>query len=117
MRAVYKVLLGLGLSSCATALLGSPVLPPAPPTCERPVYLTFDTGHMQVAPWVAEVLARQQVRATFFLANEPTRTGGTSLDEVWAPWWKTLVGQGHAFGSHTFDHVYWLGDSRGDHPS
>ena len=110
MRAVYKVLLGLGLSSCATALLGSPFSSAATPACERPVYLTFDTGHMQIAPFVAEVLTRQQVRATFFLANEPTRTGGTSLDEVWAPWWKTLVGQGHAFGSHTFDHVYWLGD-------
>ena len=111
MRAVYKLLLGLGLSSCATALLGSPVSSAATPACERPVYLTFDTGHMQVAPFVAEVLARHEVRATFFLANEPTRTGGTSLDEVWAPWWKTLAAQGHAFGSHTFDHVYWLGDT------
>jgi peptidoglycan/xylan/chitin deacetylase (PgdA/CDA1 family) len=66
---------------------------------------------MQVAPLVAEVLARQQVRATFFLANEPTRTGGTSLDEVWAPWWRALAEQGHAFASHTFDHVYWLSDT------
>ena len=111
MRAVYKTLLGLGLSSCATALLGSPASSTTAPACERPVYLTFDTGHMQVAPLVAEVLARQQVRATFFLANEPTRTGGTSLDEVWAPWWRAMAGQGHAFGSHTFDHVYWLGDT------
>ena len=111
MRAVYKVLLGLGLSSCATALLGQPTSSSAPAACERPVYLTFDTGHMQVAPLVAEVLARQQVHATFFLANEPTRTGGTSLDEVWAPWWKALAEQGHAFGSHTFDHVYWLSDT------
>ena len=111
MRAVYKVLLGIGLSSCATALLGSPSSSTTPPACERPVYLTFDTGHMQVAPLVAEVLARHQVRATFFLANEPTRTGGTSLDEVWAPWWRALAAQGHAFGSHTFDHVYWLSDT------
>lgn len=111
MRAVYKTLLGLGLSSCATALLGSPTLSTTAPACERPVYLTFDTGHMQVAPLVAEILARQQVRATFFLANEPTRTGGTSLDEVWAPWWRALAAQGHAFGSHTFDHVYWLSDT------
>ncbi len=111
MRVAYKVLLGLGLSSCATALFGSSTLSTTPAACERPVYLTFDTGHMQVAPLVAEVLARQQVRATFFLANEPTRTGGTSLDEVWAPWWKSMAQQGHVFGSHTFDHVYWLGDT------
>ena len=110
MRAVYKVLLGIGLSSCATALLGSPASSVAPSACERPVYLTFDTGHMQVAPLVAEVLARHQVRATFFLANEPTRTGGTSLDEVWAPWWKARAAEGHAFASHTFDHVYWRSD-------
>jgi hypothetical protein len=71
MRAVYKVLLGIGLSSCATALLGSPASSAAASTCERPVYLTFDTGHMQVAPLVAEVLARQQVRATFFWQMNP----------------------------------------------
>lgn len=78
--------------------------------CNKPLYLTFDTGHMEIAPFVAEVLQRQQVRATFFLANERTRTGGGSLDEVWAPWWKNLSDQGHAFASHTFDHVYWLAD-------
>ena len=66
MRAVYKLLLGLGLSSCATALLSSPVSPPAPPACERPVYLTFDTGHMQVAPFVAEVLVGIRFGRPFF---------------------------------------------------
>ena len=43
--------------------------------CDKPLYLTFDTGHMAVAPLVAEVLARQQVKATFFLASEKTQTG------------------------------------------
>jgi len=55
-------------------------------TCDKPVYLTFDTGHMGVAPLVADVLARHQVKVTFFLANERTLTDGTSLDDVWAPW-------------------------------
>jgi len=59
-----------------------------PPACAKPLYLTFDTGHMEIAPFVDEVLSRHNVRATFFLANERTRTGGGSLDEVWAPWWK-----------------------------
>ncbi|MEO8154555.1 MAG: polysaccharide deacetylase family protein [Rhizobacter sp.] len=81
--------------------------------CQKPLYLTFDTGHMGVAPLVAEVLARQQVKATFFLANEKTLTGGTSLDEVWAPWWKARAAEGHVFGSHTFDHVYWVADVPG----
>ena len=66
---------------------------------------------MGVAPLVAEVLARQQVRATFFLANEKTLSGGGSLDDDWAPWWKARASEGHAFGSHTFDHVYWQADT------
>lgn len=81
--------------------------------CDKPVYLTFDTGHMGVAPLVAEVLKRQQVQATFFLADEATQQGGSSLDERWAPWWKARAAEGHAFGSHTHDHVYWLADRPG----
>lgn len=83
--------------------------PPAA-ACSRPVYLTFDTGHMGVAPLVAEVLARHRVRASFFLADERTLDGGSSLDAQWAPWWRTRAAEGHAFGSHTFDHVYWRAD-------
>jgi peptidoglycan/xylan/chitin deacetylase (PgdA/CDA1 family) len=74
------------------------------------VYLTFDTGHMGVASLVADVLKRQQVKATFFLANEPTTTGGSSLDDEWAPWWRARADEGHAFGSHTWDHEVWLSD-------
>ncbi|MES2886460.1 MAG: polysaccharide deacetylase family protein [Pseudomonadota bacterium] len=86
----------------------------ATPTCERPVYLTFDTGHMGVAPLVAEVLQRQQVRASFFLANEKTQTeGGSSLDDTWAPWWRARAMEGHVFASHTHDHVYWVADRPG----
>jgi peptidoglycan/xylan/chitin deacetylase (PgdA/CDA1 family) len=78
--------------------------------CDRPVYLTFDTGHMGVAPFIAEVLQQQQVQATFFLANEKTQDGGTSLDDRWAPWWRNLAAQGHLFGSHTWDHLVWRAD-------
>jgi len=81
--------------------------------CERPVYLTFDTGHMGVAPLVADVLARQDVKVTFFLANERTRNGGASLDDEWAPWWKARAAEGHAFGSHTWDHDVWRADVTG----
>lgn len=78
--------------------------------CSQPVYLTFDTGHMGVAPLVAEVLARHGVKATFFLANERTRTDGSSLDDEWAPWWRARAAEGHAFGSHTWDHLVWQAD-------
>lgn len=77
---------------------------------ERPVYLTFDTGHMGVAPLVAEVLRRHGVPATFFLADERTLSGGTSLDDTWAGWWADRAREGHAFGSHTWDHDVWQSD-------
>jgi peptidoglycan/xylan/chitin deacetylase (PgdA/CDA1 family) len=76
----------------------------------KPLYLTFDTGHMGVAPLVAEVLQRQQVRVTFFAANEATKEGDGSLGEHWAPWWRARAAEGHAFASHTWSHAYWRGD-------
>lgn len=82
--------------------------------CDKPVYLTFDTGHMGVAPLVAEVLARQQVKATFFLADEPTLTGGTALDDTWAPWWRARAREGHVLASHTWHHDYWVADKPGN---
>jgi peptidoglycan/xylan/chitin deacetylase (PgdA/CDA1 family) len=65
---------------------------------------------MGVAPLIAEVLQRQQVKATFFAANEPTQEGDGSLGEYWAPWWRARAAEGHAFASHTYDHVYWRAD-------
>ena len=53
--AVLPPLCGLGL------LIGA-LLPAAAADCAKPLYLTFDTGHMGVAPLIAEVLQRQQVR-------------------------------------------------------
>jgi peptidoglycan/xylan/chitin deacetylase (PgdA/CDA1 family) len=84
--------------------------------CDKPVYLTFDTGHMEVAPLIAEVLARQQVRVTFFAAHERTRSGDGSLGNHWAAWWKARAAEGHEFASHTFDHVYWRADVAGTPP-
>ncbi len=79
-------------------------------TCAKPLYLTFDTGHMGIAPLVAEVLKRQGVLATFFAANESTQTGDGSLGDEWAPWWRARAEEGHAFASHTYDHLYWTAD-------
>jgi peptidoglycan/xylan/chitin deacetylase (PgdA/CDA1 family) len=81
--------------------------------CAKPVYLSFDTGHMGVAPLVADVLKRHGVKATFFLANERTQDGGSSLDDIWAPWWRERAAEGHAFGSHTWNHVVWQADRDG----
>lgn len=76
----------------------------------KPVYLTLDTGHMAVAPLIADILNKHQVKVTFFAANERTKTGDGSLGNDWAPWWKARAAEGHAFASHTFDHTYWRGD-------
>lgn len=78
--------------------------------CARPVYLTFDTGHMGVAPLIAQVLRDEQVKVTFFAANERTQTGGWSLDEQWAPWWRERAAEGHQLATHTWDHLSWLAD-------
>ena len=86
---------------------------PASPACAQPVYLTFDTGHMGVAPLIAEVLQRQHVKVTFFVAQEKTQQGDGTLGATWAPWWAARAAEGHEFASHTFDHVYWQSDVPG----
>ncbi|MFC5521618.1 polysaccharide deacetylase family protein [Polaromonas jejuensis] len=82
----------------------------------KPVYLTLDTGHMAVAPLIAEVLKKHQVRVTFFAANERTQTGDGSLGTYWAGWWKARAAEGHEFASHTWDHSYWRADVPGAPP-
>lgn len=78
--------------------------------CDKTIYLTFDTGNMSVAHYVAETLKKHDVKATFFLANEKTYRGDYALDEGWSSYWKELVAAGHGFGSHTFFHTYYVRD-------
>ena len=108
MRGASKRLgLALGL---ALVLPAGQAITASPSACSRPVYLTFDTGHMGVAPLIAEVLSRHQVPVTFFGAHEKTRDGDGSLGEHWAPWWRARAQEGHAFASHTWEHAYWRAD-------
>lgn len=105
------------LASAAAALPGFSIAAEsskkiAASTCAKPVYLTFDTGHMGIAQLVAQVLQKHKVTVTFFAANEPTKEGGSSLSDFWAPWWKARADEGHQLASHTFDHMYWLADIR-----
>jgi peptidoglycan/xylan/chitin deacetylase (PgdA/CDA1 family) len=93
--------------STTKLLLLSLAIPAAPAlACQGTIYLTFDTGSQSQARYIADVLRRHKIKATFFLANEKTVNGDSSLDTAWAPYWKGLVAEGHAFGTHTFDHVY-----------
>jgi peptidoglycan/xylan/chitin deacetylase (PgdA/CDA1 family) len=108
MRAATDILKTWALALWAVALAAPAQA--APPACTQAVYLTFDTGHMGVAPLMAEVLQRQQVRVTFFAAQEKTQQGDGTLGQHWAPWWKARAAEGHAFASHTWDHAYWRAD-------
>ena len=113
---------GLPAGACAAsalALVLAMVLPAsawAQKGCDKPLYLTFDTGHMGTAALIADVLKRQGVRVTFFASNERTQQGDGSLGNHWAPWWKARAAEGHEFASHTYDHVYWRGDVKGTEP-
>ncbi len=84
--------------------------------CENPVYLTFDSGNMVVAPQVGAILKRQDVKATFFAANTDTVQGDGSLGNYWGPWWKARAADGHEFASNTYDRVLWQGDLPGVAP-
>ena len=94
-------------------LQAAPTLGSTLPACQKPVYLTFDTGHMGVAPLIAKVLRQHQVPVTFFGANEKTQEGDGSLGNHWAAWWKDRGAENHDFASHTFDHAYWRADLEG----
>jgi peptidoglycan/xylan/chitin deacetylase (PgdA/CDA1 family) len=91
------------------AVLAGPAAQAAACAPGTAVYLTLDTGNMREAERIAGILRRHAVRATFFLANEKTPNGDFSLDDTWADYWRARVKEGHAFGSHTFDHVYFKG--------
>jgi peptidoglycan/xylan/chitin deacetylase (PgdA/CDA1 family) len=82
-------------------------------SCRGTLYLTFDTGSQSQAELIADTLEKHHIKATFFMANEKTIHGDYTLDPAWAPFWKRLVADGHAFGTHTFDHVYWQRDLPG----
>jgi len=102
MRRASSIALGLLLAA------GAPLAGAA--DCKGTVYFTFDTGSMRSAEEIAATLREENVKATFFLANEKTSRGDYSLDPAWDGYWKRLADEGHAFGNHTWSHLYARGD-------
>jgi peptidoglycan/xylan/chitin deacetylase (PgdA/CDA1 family) len=100
-----RALLGAGLGS---TVLAAPALPQC---CAGTLYLTVDTGWSREAELIAEAMRRQQVRATLFIAHEPTHRGNRQLDHAWAPFWRARAAEGHAFASHTWRHWYLQADA------
>lgn len=100
MRRASSLVLALALAVSGTAQAA----------CTGTLYLTLDTSNMSQAENIVRVLAKHDVKATFFLANEKTIRGDYTLDASWAPYWRELVAAGHTFGSHTWDHWYFRAD-------
>ena len=95
---VSGTLLAVALVAATGPVLG------AEGACTGTLYLTLDTGNMRHAEAIADILAKHQVKATFFVAQEKTYRGDMALDPTWAGFWKARVAEGHAFGSHTWRH-------------
>lgn len=95
---------------CAGLFCLAPVASIWAAECRGTVYLTLDTGHMGPAEEMAAILKKHNVKATFFLANEKTQRGDTSLDPSWTAFWKARATEGHSFGSHTWRHWYFRQD-------
>jgi peptidoglycan/xylan/chitin deacetylase (PgdA/CDA1 family) len=72
--------------------------------CIGKVYLTIDTGSMSQAENIARILNEENVKATFFIANEPTVRDDYTLDPSWDGYWRQRALEGHAFGNHTWSH-------------
>lgn len=94
----------------AVALLAQLGVAHAQADCRGVVYLTLDTGNMRHAELIAATLRKHEVKATFFLANERTPRGDSSLDPAWAGFWKARAAEGHAFGTHTWRHGRFVAD-------
>ncbi|BDG73142.1 polysaccharide deacetylase family protein [Roseomonas fluvialis] len=111
MRAEARRRIGAALALLALLLAGRAEAQ-APASCRAgTLYLTIDTGWGREAEQIAEILKRRSVRATLFVANEPTHTGERSLSPSWAAFWRARAAEGHVFASHTDRHWYFRGDT------
>lgn len=64
----------------------------------KAVYLTFDDGPIpEVTPKVLAILARYQVKATFFMVGENVDKHPEVYEQV--------VKAGHRIGNHTYNHI------------
>ena len=108
-KRLTRIFLGaLLFNAISLAVAAEPLKPSL--QCQKPIYLTLDTGHMGMAPLIADVLRKHQVPVTFFGAHEKTQEGDGSLGQHWSAWWKARGSEGHDFASHTYDHAYWRSD-------
>jgi peptidoglycan/xylan/chitin deacetylase (PgdA/CDA1 family) len=68
------------------------------PNLENKVYLTFDDGPTpEITEWILQELQKHQAKATFFCIGKNIK----KQPELFAK----LIGEGHAIGNHTFNHL------------
>ncbi|MYM83107.1 polysaccharide deacetylase family protein [Duganella sp. FT50W] len=96
--------------AAALTLMALAAAPSAHAACQGVIYLTFDTGSQSQAELIADTLNRHHIKATFFLANEKTVRGDDTLDPSWSAYWRARVAEGHAIGTHTWDHAVFVRD-------
>lgn len=61
------------------------------------VYLTFDDGpDSEITPWVLDLLAEKQIKATFFCVGENVKNN----PEIY----QRILKEGHQVGNHTMNH-------------
>jgi peptidoglycan-N-acetylglucosamine deacetylase len=64
----------------------------------KEVYLTFDDGPIPgLTPWVLDVLAEYNSKATFFCVGENVKKNRTIFDRI--------IQEGHTIGNHTYNHL------------
>lgn len=61
------------------------------------VYLTFDDGPSIYTGQILDILAANDVKATFFVIGR---------DEAYYDYYKRIVDEGHTIGMHSYTHVY-----------
>ena len=61
------------------------------------VYLTFDDGPSIYTGQILDILAENDVKATFFVIGR---------DEQYYEYYKRIVDEGHTIGMHSYTHVY-----------
>jgi peptidoglycan/xylan/chitin deacetylase (PgdA/CDA1 family) len=68
-------------------------------TPEQPtVYLTFDDGPSKLTGDVLDFLAKEKIKGTFFMIGEQAKSYPNVV--------KRVLREGHAFGNHSYNHVY-----------
>lgn len=102
------------MRACLAALLLAALLAAAPARASDcrsgTLYLTIDTGWSREAEEIAAILRARGIRATLFVADEPTYRGDRQLEPSWAAFWRARAAEGHVFASHTLRHWYFTSD-------